>query len=230
MQKKELYAEYEKILLGKRRNYNSSLFDRGVKKNQENACEIMRYAFFLLDWTPQDVAHCTTFQILKLMKIDVLMKYIDFPEELNKKEDLFYLAHILYPTEIHFNTNEIIEKTFKKVLNKELYSFPKRYFLGENGSVRLRICFITYLREKCNFRCIPDIYAHFSSPAGTSELKKCYLIAPCKDIYETPVDLIHDALADNQKDDLSYSYFKFKYLYHKEAKAYRAELKAAQQN
>lgn len=212
---REIYIEYEKILLGIRRNYNSFLFNQGPKKAHENACEIMRYAFYLLGWTPQDVNHFVDMKILKMMKTDILLKYIIFPEELSKKDDLFYLATILYPNEVRFSINDMIERVFKKVLNKSLYSFPKRYFMGENGYSRLCICFITFVRERCNFRCTREIYEYFSSQEGLKDLASCYLLKPCEELYETPVDLVHEALADSQKDDLAYSYCKFKYLYRK---------------
>lgn len=212
---REVYSEYEKILLGTRCNYSSFLFNENPKKAHENACEIMRYGFYLLGWTPQDVSHFVDMKILKTLKMDVVLKYIIFPEELSKRDDLFYLATILYPEEIHFSVGDMIERVFKKVLNKSLYSFPKRYFMGESGYNRLCICFITYIREKGHFKNVREMYEHFSTQEGVRDLQACYLLRPCEELYETPVDLVHDALADEQKDYAAYSYCKFKYLYRK---------------
>ena len=45
LNKVELYSEYEKILLGKKKNFPSTFFNGVTEQQRENALEIMRYAF-----------------------------------------------------------------------------------------------------------------------------------------------------------------------------------------
>ncbi len=225
MGKQELYSEYEKILLGKKHNYPSSFFNGTPKNSEDNACEIMRYAFRLLRWTPQDVFHHLNKDVMRLMKLDVLLKYINYPEELNNKEDLYYIAHILYPKQIPYNIQELTLNVYKKVLNREIYTFPKKYLQGELGTVRLKICFVYMIREYFAFHTIGEIYDFFASNKGTKALLQYGLLNVSNTLFETPIDLLHESLSESQKNDFYYQYYKFKILYKKEYKNFTKEAK-----
>ena len=70
------------------------------------------------------------------MKLDGLLRYIEFPAELDKHVDLFYIAHLLYPGRIKFDKKELILRTYKEVLDQKLYKFPKEYLSGSMGVIR----------------------------------------------------------------------------------------------
>ena len=80
MDKKELYAEYEKLLLGKKRNLPSSFWDQNPTISYQNALTIIQYAVEkLLKWTPSDVANALTLKTMHMMKLHTLLKYLNVP-------------------------------------------------------------------------------------------------------------------------------------------------------
>ena len=60
---------------------------------------------------------------------------------------------------------------------------------------------------------IEDLYAFFCNrPKVTRFLRNVRLNAPCHSIFEYPIDFLHAALPDNQKNELCYRYERFKML------------------
>lgn len=211
MTEREIKSEYENILLRKKKNYSSSLFNSSDENNEKTALVIMRYAFeSFLQWTPQDIKNCINWEILQTMKLDTLIKHIKFPGELTPRTDLDYIAHLLYPNIIHFDSKEKTLRIYKNVLSKKVYRYPREFWEGPEGEARARFC-LRYMLQNCMvFHNVEEIYKAFSGREGIKILKDYQLYVPCELIFGSPVDYLHVTLSQSQKDEFLYHYYKFK--------------------
>ena len=103
MYSRELIFEYENVLTENKPSVNPFLFNRGDYENERKALYIMRYAIqTYLRWNPYEVRDHMTHRILKMLKLEALLKYITFPSviQIEEDRDLFYLAVKLYPKQI----------------------------------------------------------------------------------------------------------------------------------
>ena len=94
------------------------------------------------------------------------------------------------------------------------YKFPKEYMKGEFGRIRAGICFQHMIQEFYSFHSIAEIYEYFSdTKRGIADLKRYRLYSVYKDLYESPLEYVHGALPEAQKNPLLYNYFKFVQIY-----------------
>ena len=205
-----LYLEYELILLGKKNSFSPYFFNYNAEYNEKKALLLFKYAIEgFLKWTPQEASTYLTMDIVKLMKLDMIIKFIRFPAELDMERDLFYIAHLLYPKIVKFDNKELILRTYKEVLDGKLYKFPKEYLSGSMGATRACVCFQYMISENLPFNNIQEMYRFFSTTNGVKALKKHRLYAICTDIFDYPIDFLHEALSDKQKNEFFYHYYKF---------------------
>lgn len=211
MREQDLRAEYERIYLGMKKNYSSAIFAGGNREtNQKHALTIIKYSFeHFLHWQPEDIKRYVNWKTLEIMKLDTLIKYIEFPGELNPKNDLFYLAHLIYPNQIKYSTYDMIIGIYKKVIEKKLYRFPKDFWDDEKGIDRAKICFRYMVRNYLAFHDIDEMYQFFASDKGRKSLKQYQLLMPCELFYDHPLDYLQDAMPDVQKDEFIYHYLRF---------------------
>lgn len=211
MLEQELAKEYENILLGKKKNYSSAFFTANAKESsQKNALIVMKYVFEkFLNWTPKDVEKCLTWDIISLMKIDALVKHIQFPGELNPKTDLWYIAHLLYPKAVPFNGIKKTLYIYKSILDKKLYRYPKNFWDGQEGLDRAKLCLRYALQNVLIFHDMEDVYSSFSKN-GLKLIKEIHLMIPFELFYDSPIDYLHDALNSRQQDEFLYHYYKFR--------------------
>ena len=73
-----------------------------------------------------------THRILKMLKLEALLKYITFPSviQIEEDRDLFYLAVKLYPKKIKYNEKDLILRVYKRVLKGDMKRFPKQFLAG----------------------------------------------------------------------------------------------------
>lgn len=205
-----LMFEYELILLGKKNSFAPYFFNYNAEYNERNALEVIRYAIEdFLGWSPQEAKIYLNGEIVKLMKLDTIVRFVRFPAELDPEKDLFYLAHLLYPRQINFNGRELILRTYKEVLDGVLYKFPKEYLSGSMGVTRACICFQYMIQQFLPFNNIEEMYKFFSTTNGVKALKKYRLYAICTDIFDYPIDFLHESLSRKQKNEFFYHYYKF---------------------
>lgn len=216
MDKKELYVEYEKLLLGKKRNLPGSFWNQNPTVSYQNALIIIRYAVEkLLCWTPLDVANALTLEMMHKMKLHVLLKYLDIPAVYESGFDAHYIAHILYPREIPYNHAQATLEIYQRVISDEARAYPKRFFHDEEGIQRARICLSYVLRNKLFFSSIEDMYERFASSEGQQILIQFHLTAAAI-LFETPIDYLHQSLSETQRNDFLYNYHKFQIMYHQQ--------------
>lgn len=213
----ELKDEYEKILLKKKKNYSCSFFNYDNDAiNQKNALTIIRYALEdFLHWTPKDIEQNLSMDIMRAMKIDILLKHINMPHELSPEKDLFYIAHLLYPDQCPYNSKFQTIRVYRNVLERKLYRFPKGFFEDIEGIERANLCLINMIQNYLFPHNVAELYEWFSDYSIIKTLKKYCLYDACVTIYESPLDFLHEALSIEQKNDFYYQYYKFKNEYEK---------------
>lgn len=218
MYSRELIFEYENVLTENKPSVNPFLFNRGDYENERKALYIMRYAIqTYLRWNPYEVRDHMTHRILKMLKLEALLKYITFPSviQIEEDRDLFYLAVKLYPKQIKYNEKDLILRVYKRVLKGDMKRFPKQFLAGVDGLYRAKLCFHYMVTQYLTFTGIEDMYRFFSSRGGAVALRKYRLSQVCKDLFEYNVDFLHESLSEDQKDELLYHYYRFSNIYKK---------------
>lgn len=205
-----LMFEYDLILVGKKNSFSPFFFNYNNEHNQIAALFIFQYAIEkYLKWTAEEARVYFTYEVAKLMKLDGIIRYIQFPAELDPKVDLFYIIHLIYPKKVKYDKKDLILRTYKEVLSGRLYKFPKEYLSGSMGVIRACVCFQYMVTQYLPFNNIEEMYKFFSSTNGIKALKKYRLYAICTDIFDYPIDYLHEALNSKQKNEFYYHYYKF---------------------
>lgn len=209
---RDVLFEYENILLGKKAGFSSYFFQGDADKNEKKALYVIKFALrYYLKWTPEMTCQYLTWKIIKCMKLDSLMKYIKFPPEMSARDDIFIVKGKLFPNIVKLNEKEITLKVYKRVLEKDLYKFPKEYLLGDTmGNYHALVCFGYMLTQIPPFESTADMYKFFASSRGPKLLKKYRLNVACVSMFDHPIDFLHEALPKSQRDEFWYKYYKFK--------------------
>lgn len=207
---KSVIAEYEDTLVDKRKSISTFYFSYGKSGNMKLALHIMQYAFeTYLCWTPQILRDNLTADILERLKLKSLLRYIQFPPELNAKEDLFYIAWLIYPETIHYGKKELTLRVYTQLLNKQIQKFPKEFFTGRDGLTRSQICLRYMIEQFLHFTSIKEMYQYFSTEDCTKTLRRYRLLAVCHDLYDTQLEYLHDSLVKEQRSTFWYRYYDF---------------------
>ena len=178
MQNMGLLMEYEDILLKKRKDFSATYI--GQNASQKDIKELFQYVFEnLLEWTPEMARDYLTMDIIQKLHLMRPLRKLEYPPEINIDQDLFSVAWMVYPEQIHISRHELVLNVYQKVLSDKLIKYPKKFFLEADGEVNACICL---------------------------------LYAQCHSIFEYPIDFLHAALPDNQKNELCYRYERFKML------------------
>lgn len=203
--------DYEKLLLKDHGvNLSTSYFSYNHYNNHKLALELFRYAIEnILHWTPPEIVKYLDLNVIDTLHLLVPYKYLIFPEELSKKKDCFYVAHLLYPNIIPYSTRDLVIIAYQRVLNKENGKFTKNFFTGSEGELRACICLQYLLKEYLSFHSIEEIYYYFSSSKVMATLRHYRLSAVCMELFESPLEFVHCALPKMQKNELYYQFYKF---------------------
>ena len=150
--------------------------------------------------------------IIKTMKLDKLIKYIEYPSEI-PVGNARYILSLIYPNEIRINQQLLCAETFANVINNNGKQFPRDYFAGGVGFHRFCYC-LKYLIENYKpFPNIQDMYEFFLSSTGKKFLQLYRLQTP---IYQYSIDIcqaLKYVTKDDPDCDLYYTYYKFKTAY-----------------
>ena len=205
MKNSGILYEYELILLNKKLSFPPYYFSFSPENNERMALQVFQYAIeHFLRWSPEEANAYLTYDKIKLMKLDTLLRYIRFPAELTPEIDTFYVVHLLYPKKVKFDEKELILRVYKQVLNGDLYKFPKEYWI-----MRACTCLQYMISTYFGFTNVKDIYSFFSTSDGTKALKKYRLYAICVDAFVYPIDFVNEALPPQQRNEFWYNYYRF---------------------
>ena len=94
---------------------------------------------------------------------------------------------------------------YKKVLSGELRKFPKNFFMNAKNAENIRICLRYAIRENLSFSSVEELYDFFSNESqAVNFLRKVKLYSVYKDFFHTPVQMLHESLAESQKNEWLY--------------------------
>lgn len=206
-----LFVEYDDLLINRIDEFDFSNFygNEASEINERIALSVVKYAIEdILKWDKTTALKKFDEYIIKAMKLDRIVKYIDYPPEIpvgNAK----YILSLIYPSDVKINQQLLCAETFANVINSNGKQFPRDYFAGGVGFQRFCYC-IKYLIENYKpFAGIPEMYEFFLSPAGKKFLSLYRLQTP---IYQFKLDmcLALKYITKNHPDcELYYTYYKF---------------------
>lgn len=209
----DIFYEYEQILLGKRRNYASEIFAGKSEAGKEAIalqffkCVMEKY----LNWTPEQAYHMLNKQVIEIMKLKPLIRYIKFPAELNSSSDFFYIVTLIYPDKFKTNERDYCKLVYKRVKDGELPRYPKKFFEGRDGQYRALFCLKYAINEYATFRTPEDLYKFFCVK-GEEFLKSHKLMDAFNLNYDGyPVDYLHDIFNKSDKDAYEFIYRKYRF-------------------
>ena len=209
-----LLLEYTDILLNNRDNFTPVLFRGNTEYQQKQALKVFKFATYLFAGceNPRGVEQLLTPEFVEKMKLDRVMNYLKFPEELNKTKDFFYVAHMMHPKIVPYDQKSLSLKVYRDILEGRMSKFPKNYMNGADGKKRAEYCFSYMITHFLDFEDTESIYDYFSRLIGTQALKKHKLFLVSSGLFESPVDYLHESLPDGQKNEFLKSFFKYRYI------------------
>jgi hypothetical protein len=200
---REIMYEYEQFLLGNRKRFSRYYFKKDALNNENTALSILKYVFeTYLRWTPIEVRDCLNEKIIKQYKLETIIKYVNFPPELDKKKDLFYIAWKLYPNTANITSEDLVINVYSKILNKERNIFPKDFFVGIEGNERLKICLRYAIENYHPFNSIVEMYDFFFTNKSNSFLKKYKLKKYITEVFDNPIKAVYEMLPEGQNNKL----------------------------
>lgn len=216
--------EYQAVLLGKKTSMSTFFFNQTALQNEKTALDLIRYVVEKhLKWTPEQMRDCFTWETVKLMKLESIIKYVIFPPEADVKTDLFIIAGKLYPDRVKINTREMTLLVYKKIISRDQYKFPKGFFDGNEGRYKALLCLQYMLNQYTSFKSVEEMYRVFSTPKASKLLKKYKLQAVRVAMYEYAIDYLHDALPEGVKSEYYYRFYRFKIVNKKLKRAMESE-------
>jgi hypothetical protein len=230
-QKMALILEYEEILVGKRRQFSTYYFNENSDRNNSIAVEIFRYLIEkILGWDPETAEQKVDFELLKTYKLDKYLSYINFTNEPNGKarfytseengeshkrmvkSDIQVLLKYVFGDRYYVDERTMIIETYMELLNGTLKKFPKHFFdVINDGKLKVAICLQHAIDLQKNFDSIEDVYRLFGDRNILKWLDKWRLRDIAEQFYSCPIDFLHDALPETQKDEVFYNYYKNQY-------------------
>lgn len=206
-----LLNEYDEILLGKRRKFSSMYFNFSDSTNELMALSVIKYAIeHFLKWKPNEAYNMLTKKVLKQLHLSSLLTYIEFPIELNKTSDIWYVVHKIYPQHFPLSKRRLITTLMSRIVSGERNKIPSDYFFCEDGELRACVCLQYVLENFFVFRSIEDMYKFF---ADNKEVHKVLVQYRLRNVYslfyDSPLEFLHIALPEDQKNEFLYQYYSF---------------------
>lgn len=211
MKKISLLMDYESVMIERKTKKNYHVIRRDDEKEEgpQNAAFLLKYVFeVILGWTPYMVRDYLNNDIVQWLKLENAINKIPFPPELNKVDDLFYIATYLYPNIFPYKKEKYVLEIFEKEYEKEKPKFPKNFFKGVEGKENFDICFRYALSEVFFSSTNEDIYKYFSNRTTYKYFLSRYKLAsPLNTYYSSPLDAVHSVLPEADKSELLYNFY-----------------------
>lgn len=207
MQKQLVIERYEKLLMGK-----AQFFLNGTEEEKEMAVRtIVRYCISnMLRWTPREAYDHLTWDIICLLKLDEILKYVRFPYDIDPVIDPDYVVYLAFP-ETSYDYGRQVLRIYRRIQNGEMKQFPKKLFTGPYGREKARVLLNEVIETSIPVSGVFELYQLFADSAKINPiLKKAQIFYVQKKLYGSALDYLHDALPDDQKDEFLYSFFQYR--------------------
>lgn len=211
MTDQDIFYEYERVLLGKRKNYASEIFAGNSDAGKEEiALHFFRCIFEkYFGWTPEEAYHNLNKEILEKMKLIPLVRFIRFPPEFNPTVDCFYIVAKAYPNKFKVDEAKQTKIVYNRVLSGEFSRFPKGFFEGRGGYLRALFCLQYAIREFGAFKTADEMYRYFTYH-GMEFLKQYRLLEAYKINFNShPVYFLNECMSKYSKYEYSFLFAKY---------------------
>jgi len=209
-----IVKEYEEVLVGAKNALPTIYFSE--KCNQKTTCDFLTYVFEgILKWDKEDVKNRLNDCIIKKLKLERAINSLDFPPELDTKSDFWYVACILYPETFIYDRDAHTIAVYEKVLSGRLQRFPKWFFTDFDGEVNFALCLSHAINKYVPCATIKELYEFFSSQTAQSFLNDVKLLQPCLHYFESPLEMFHSSLCEDEKNNYYYYRYKLQEVLHK---------------
>ena len=219
-----LIFEYIKLYTWQSLEFSNVYFSpASPNRNHEIAMRVMKIAIEdFLHWSPEDVQDRASSDMIRIMHLEPVYRYIIFPPELDKSRDYWFLGHLLYPDVIGFDLESLTVRVYERLLSDcaegpdRLVKWPKKYFDDSFGRKKAGICLLYMINHFESFYSIEEMYGFFASPEGRSELKRYGLDYPCSKNFSSSVAFLHQSLPSEQRNEFLFHYYEFQLQYQKQ--------------
>ncbi len=205
--------EYEQVLLGIRDGFVCS-FKGTTSGNQKEVGNIWRYAVTkLLKWTPEQAVKNMTWEIVKLLRLDLTFSGINFNADSSYISDYRFVLQYAFPDQIVFDLKEQSILAYEKAAKEGIYAddksvtrLPKNFFIDEFGHERAGFI-LNYLLNKymIGSMSIREIYDAFANKSYiTKWLREKKFESPLRYLYSSPLEFLHYSLPPQQRDEMYY--------------------------
>ena len=203
--------DYELSLINDCKLGTTDFYDKSIKySNQNKALMCIRYAIEdILKWSVDDAIRHFDKYMIKAMKLDDVINYIQWPDEIIKG-DPKYILSLLYPDKVKINMQKKTEELLQKILNSNHKQFPREFFVGTNGFYRYCACLKYLINNYKWFSTAEEVYSYFTSYEGDNFLEKYKLKTPGIQLDINILDCLHFLMKGIENNDLYYSYYRFK--------------------
>ena len=209
---KNVVLDYDNSLIGDKGKLNTFFFSEdNPDTNNMIALGLLKYAIETrLDWSPKDARDKMSMEVLELLRLESVLQYIQFPDELFPDKDLFFIAWSIWPDIKDIPEYELELKPYKDFIKGKIYKMPKEYFTGADGLRRAANCLEYAIEQGKTFSSLFDRYRFFATPQARTYLSKYRLSRICNSIFESPLDFMHSSLPDRQKNEMYFQYFLYR--------------------
>ena len=205
-----LYIAYEDYLIG-RTNSISNYFFYGAEPGEANekiALELIKYVIEkLLRWSPTTAIKRFDSYMVKILKLERIILFIDYPIEV-EKGSVEYILYLLYPNKVRMSQKDLAERIYRGIL-EEKKQFPREYFSGTIGFQRYFYCLRYLIVNYKVFYSTEEMYQFFSSPEGKKFLAKNRLKVPAAQLGIHVLDAVYHISKDNENSKFYYCYYRF---------------------
>lgn len=203
-------SDYDNFLIGRASEIGQHNFSGSEPggTNQQKALLCIRYCIEnILKWTTEEAVIGFDEYMIRLMKLDRMVRYIKWPADIVYGSPRYILS-LLYPEKVRLNRDVMMESMYKEVLSGRKH-FPRDYFIGIEGFYRFCAC-LRYLIENYQyFGSLDEIYRYFLSPEGNQFLCDFKLKVPTIQFGLNIVDCIYYISSNYENSELLYQYYRF---------------------
>lgn len=215
MTDQDIFYEYERVLLGRRKNYASEIFSGNSAAGKEEIalhffrCVMEKY----FGWTPEEAYHNLNKEIMDKMRLTPLLRFIRFPPEFDPSNDCFYIVAKAYPDKFHVDEVKQTRIIYDRVLSGKISRFPKGFFENRGGYMRALFCLQYAIGEFTAFQTPEEMYKYFAYH-GVIFLRKYKLWDAFRMNFRGrhPLDYLNECMDTYSKYEYSFIYAKYSVL------------------
>lgn len=211
---KALCFEYDELRVKKIKRLSISLITSCPEEIRERlAVDLIKYVSETYwKWSPLTLRDKLTRERIKEWGLHNVFVLIEFPIELDKNNDLFYIACLAYPNVAMLSEYDRYATIYKRILTGQLGRFPKNFFEGPEARSKVCACVKYAIENYHPFKNIEEAYKFFGTNECLRFLRDVKLTPIINGIFDCNVEIIHEILLPNERNNFLFLYYRTKQL------------------